>query len=91
MQVWEEMKDTSELDSSNTDSEKEDELTGEDLLQVLDKAPAAISSPVASRARSSYIDWPKRVLRQNILVSSIAAEIKSNIDQTDWDESCYKE
>ncbi len=66
-------------------------MTGEDLLQDLYKAPAVISSPVASRARSSYIDWPKRVLRQNILVSSIAAEIESNIDQTDWDESCYKE
>jgi hypothetical protein len=49
MQVWEEMKDTSELDSSNTVSEKEDKLTSEDLLQDLDKAAAAISSPVASR------------------------------------------
>ncbi len=61
------------------------------LLQDLDKAPAANSPPVASKARSSCIDWPKRVLRQTILVSSIAAEFESNIYRTDWDESCYKD
>jgi hypothetical protein len=91
MQVWEEIEDTRELDSSGTDSEEEDELTGEDLLRDLDKATVAISSPVASKARLSCIDWPKRVLPQSILVSSIAAEIKSNTDRTDWDENCYKE
>jgi hypothetical protein len=36
------------------------------------------------------IEWPKRVLRQTILVSSIAAEIESNIDRADWDADCYK-
>jgi hypothetical protein len=43
MWVWEEMKDTGELDSSDTDSEEKDELTSEDLLQALDKAPTAVS------------------------------------------------
>jgi hypothetical protein len=52
---------------------------------------AAASPIVAPKAVSSYIDWPKRVLRQTILVSSIAAEIRSNIDRTNWDESCYIE
>ncbi len=91
MQVWEEMKDTGELDSSATDSEQEDELTSEDLLRDLDKTTRTISPPVASKVSSSCIDWPKRVLRQTILVSSIAAEIELNIDRTDWDENCYKE
>jgi hypothetical protein len=37
MQAWEETKDAGELDSSSTDSEDEDELTGEDLLRALDQ------------------------------------------------------
>ncbi len=79
MQVWEEIGDTGELDSSSTDSEEGDKLTGEDLLQDLDKAPMAINPPpVASKAGSSYIDRSKRILRQTILVSSIAAEIESH-------------
>jgi hypothetical protein len=32
-----------------------------------------------------------RILRQTILISSIAAEIESNINRTDWDEDGYKE
>jgi hypothetical protein len=91
MQVWEEIEDTGEMDSSGTDSEEEDKLTGEDLLQDLDKAPMAISPPMAPKARSSCINWPKRILRQTILVSSNRMEIESNIDRTDWDENCYKE
>ncbi len=79
MRVWEEMKDTGELDSSNTDSEEEDELTGEDLLQVLFKASAAASPILAPKAVLSCINWPERVLRQTILVSGIASEIRSNI------------
>ncbi len=88
MRVWEEMKDIGKLDSSDTDSEEEDKLTSQDLLQALDKASEAASP---TKAVSSCIDWPKRVLQQTILVSSIAAEIRSNIDWTDWEESCYKE
>jgi hypothetical protein len=91
MRVWEEMKDTGELDYNNNDSEEEDELTGKNLLQALDKASAAACPTVAPKAVSSCIDWPKRVLRQTILVSSIVPEIRSNIKRTDWDESCYKE
>ncbi len=91
MRVWQEMKDIGKLDSSDTDSEEEDKLTSQDLLQALDKASDAASPTLAPKAVSSCIDWPKRVLRQTILVSSIAAEIRSNIDWTDWDESCYKE
>jgi hypothetical protein len=87
MRVWEELKDTGKLDSSDTDSEEEEELTGKDLLQALDKAAA--SPTVAPKAVSSCIDWPKRVLRQTILASSIAAEIRSNINRTDWDKNCY--
>jgi hypothetical protein len=88
---WEETKDAGELDSSSTDSEDKDELTGEDLLQTLDKPPAVIGPATAPKALPSYIDWPKRVLRQTILVSSIAVEIELNIIRTDWDENCYKE
>jgi hypothetical protein len=50
MQVWEEIEYTEELDSSSTDSEEEDELTGEDLLEDLDKATVTINPPVASMA-----------------------------------------
>ncbi len=46
---------------------------------------------VAPVALPSRIEWPKRVLRQTILVSSIAAEIESNIDRADWDADCYEE
>jgi hypothetical protein len=85
MQVWEEIEDTGELDSSSTDSEDEDELTSEDLLRALDKLPAAISPAIAPKAMPCYIRWPKRVLRQTILVTSIAVEIELNINRTDWD------
>ncbi len=50
-----------------------------------------IGPATAPKALPCYIDWPKRVLRQTILVSSIAAEIESNINRTDWDENCYEE
>jgi hypothetical protein len=91
MQAWEETEDDGELDSSSTDSEDEDELTGEDLLRALDKPPAVISPAITPKALPSCIDWPKRVLQQTILVSSIPGEMESNINQTDWDESCYEE
>ncbi len=91
MQAWEETEDTGELDSSGTDLEDEDELTGEDLLRDLDRPPAAVSPAPAPKALPGYIDWPKRILRQTILVSSLAAEIESNINRTNWDENCYEE
>ncbi len=91
MQAWEEARDAGELDSSSTDSEDEGELTGDDLLRDLERPSAVIGPAATLAAQPSYIDWPKRVLRQTILVSSIAAEIESNIDQTDWNEDCYEE
>ncbi len=42
-------------------------------------------------ARPSHVEWPKRVLRQTILLSSIAAEIESNFDQVERDADCYEE
>jgi hypothetical protein len=45
---------------------------------------------VAHATRLSHIEWPKRILRQTILVSGIAAEIKSNIDRADCDADCYE-
>jgi hypothetical protein len=90
MQAWEEAKNSGELDSDSTDSGDEDELTGIELLRDLDlPAPRALAS-TAPAARPGHIEWPKRVLRQTILVSSIAAEIESNIDRADWDADCYR-
>jgi hypothetical protein len=88
MQAWEEVRDAGELDS---DSEDEGELTGDDLLRDLERSSAVTGPATTLAAQPSYIDWPKRVLRQTILVSSIAAEIESNIDRTGWDENCYEE
>ncbi len=51
MQVWEEIEDTGELDSSGTDSEEEEELIGEDLLEDLDKAMVTIN-PLWSQRRA---------------------------------------
>ncbi len=41
-------------------------------------------------ARSGQLEWPKRVLQQTSLVSSIAAEIQLNINRADWDADCYE-
>jgi hypothetical protein len=79
------------LDSDSTDSEDEGELTGKGLLRDLEGAATGALPSVAPMARPSHIEWPKRILRQTILVSSIAAEIESNIDRIDWDADCYEE
>jgi hypothetical protein len=91
MRAWEEARDAGELDSSSIDSEDEGELTGDDLLRDLERPSAVISPTGTPKAQPSFIDWPKRVLWQTILVSSIAAEIESNISRTDWSEDCYEE
>ncbi len=91
MQAWEEARNSGELDSDSTGSEDEGELTGSELLRDLEEPATGALPGVASVARPSHIEWPKRVLRQTILVSSIAAEIESNIDRTDWDADCYEE
>jgi hypothetical protein len=91
MQAWEEARNSGELDSDSTDSEDMGELTGRELLWDLEE-PATDALPgAASVALPNHIEWPKRVLRQNILVSSIATEVESNIDRSDWDADCYEE
>jgi hypothetical protein len=82
--------DSGELDSDGSDSEDEDELTGIELLRDLDLPAPRAPASAALVARSSHIEWPKRVLRQTILVSGIAAEIESSIDRADWDADCYE-
>ncbi len=91
MQAWEEARNSGELDSDSTDSEDEGELTGSKLLLDLEGPATGALPSAAPAARPSHIEWPKRVLRPTILVSSIAAEIESNIDRTDWDADCYEE
>jgi hypothetical protein len=36
------------------------------------------------------LGWPKKVLEQTNLVSSIAAEIERNINRADWNAECYE-
>jgi hypothetical protein len=91
MRVWKEMKDTGDLCTSDTDSEEEDKLTREGLLQTLNEMWAAASPVATPKAESSNIDWPKRVLQQTILVSSIASEIEADTGRADWDKSSYEE
>ncbi len=90
MRAWEEAKDSGELDSESSSSEDEDELTGIEMLRDLDPpalCPPASTAPVA---RSGQLEWPKKVLQQTNLVSSIAAEIELNINRADWDPDCYE-
>jgi hypothetical protein len=91
MQASEEARDAGELNSDSTDSEDKGELTGDDLLRDLERSSAVTGPAATLAAQPGYIDWPKRVLLQTILVSSIAAEIEANIDRTDWDEDCNEE
>jgi hypothetical protein len=91
MQAWEEARNSEELDSESTDSGDEDELTGIELLGDLEEPVPGALPGAAPVTRPNQIEWPKRVLRQTILVSSIAAEIESNIDRADWDADCYEE
>jgi hypothetical protein len=46
---------------------------------------------MAPTVRSGRLEWPKKVLQQTNLVSSIAAEIKLNINGADWDADCYED
>jgi hypothetical protein len=90
MRAWEEAKDSGELGSDGSGSEDEDELTGIELLRDLDPPaprPLAGMTPVA---QPGLFEWPKKVLQQTNLVSSIAAEIELNIDRADWDADCYE-
>ncbi len=59
-----------------------------ELLRDLDQPALRTLASTAQAARLSHIKWTKRILRETILVSGIAAEIKSNIDRADWDADC---
>ncbi len=90
MQAWEEAKDSGELDSDSDGSDDEDELTGSKLLRDLDPPTPRPPADAAPTARSGRLEWPKKVLQQTNLVSSIAAEIERNINRADWDAECYE-
>jgi hypothetical protein len=90
MRAWEEAKDSGELDSDGSSSEDEDELTGVELLRDLDPPAPCPPGDMAPTGRSGHLEWPKKVLQQTNLVSSIAAEIELNINQADWDADCYE-
>jgi hypothetical protein len=90
MRAWEEAKDSGELDSDGSSSEDEDELTGVELLRDLDPPAPCPPADVAPEARSGRLEWPKKVLQQTNLVSSIAAEIELNINRADWDADCHE-
>jgi hypothetical protein len=90
MQTWEEAKDSGELDSDSDGSEDENELTGSELLRDLDPPAPCPPADAAPTARSGRLEWPKKVLQQTNLVSSIAAEIELNINRSDWDADCYE-
>jgi hypothetical protein len=90
MQAWEEAKDSGELDSDSDGSDDEDELTGGELLRDLDPPAPCPPADAAPMARSGRLEWPKKVLQQTNLVSSIAAEIELNINRADWDADCYE-
>ncbi len=91
MQTWEEAKDSGELDSDSSGSEDEDELTGSELLRDLDPPAPCPPADAAAMARSGRFEWPKKVLQQTNLVSSIAAQIELNINRADWDANCYED
>jgi hypothetical protein len=90
MRAWEEAKDSGELDSDGSSSEDEDELTGVELLRDLDPPAPCPPADTVPMARSGQLEWPKRVLQQTNLVSSIAAEIELNINRADWEADCYE-
>jgi hypothetical protein len=76
MQAWEEAKDSGEPDSDSDGWDDEDELTGGELLRDLDPPAPCPPADAAPTARSGRLEWPKKVLQQTNLVSSIAAEIE---------------
>ena len=90
MQAWEEAKNSGELDSDSDSSDDEDELTGNELLRDLDPPAPCLPADTIPAARSGRLEWPKKVLEQTNLVSSIAAEIERNINRADWDAECSR-
>jgi hypothetical protein len=90
MQAWEEAKNSGELDSDSDSSDDEDELTGNELLRDLDPPAPCPPADAIPAAWSGRLEWPKKVLEQTNLVSSIAAEIERNINRADWNAECYE-
>ncbi len=90
MQAWEEAKNSGELDSDSDSSDDGDELTGSELLRDLDPPAPCLPADTVPTARSGRLEWPKKVLEQTNLVSSIAAEIERNLNRADWDAECYE-
>ncbi len=90
MRAWEEAKNSGELDSDGSGSEDEDELTGIELLRDLDPPAPRPLAGMALVAQPGLFEWPKKVLQQTNLVSSIVAEIELNINRADWDADCYE-
>ena len=60
------------------------------MLQDLDPPAPCPPADAVPTARSGRLEWPKKVLQQTNLVSSIAAEIELNINRADWDAECYE-
>ncbi len=60
------------------------------MLRDLDPPALCPPADTAPEARSGQLEWPKRVLQQTNLVSSIAAVIELNINRADWDADCYE-
>ncbi len=59
-------------------------------MRDLDPPAPCPPADAAPMARSGRLEWPKKVLQQTNLVSSIAAEIELNINRADWDAECYE-
>ncbi|MFN9906122.1 MAG: hypothetical protein ACK56F_08365, partial [bacterium] len=60
------------------------------MLRDLDPPAPCPPADAAPTARTGQLEWPKKVLRQTNLVSSIAAEIELNINRADWGADCYE-
>ncbi len=60
------------------------------MLCDLDSPALCPPADAAPTARSGRLEWPKKVLQQTNLVSSIAAEIELNINRADWGADCYE-
>jgi hypothetical protein len=56
MRAWEEAKNSGELDSDSTDSGDEDEVTGMELLQDLEKPTLRAPLGMAPAGRPSHIE-----------------------------------
>jgi hypothetical protein len=89
--VHKKMKDTDNSCPRNDDTNEKNKPVGDNPSQHFDKTSVSASGAKIPKTERSKVDWPKKVLRQCVLVSRISAEIMNDIDKVDWDENCYKE